>query len=114
MVSSDEKELLWMYLGNGIDVLVPKKRGSGYLLQPYGHHNNSLLNDAVWRVEGCDGIDIFGLDGSLELRVNKYDFQDPKRIFATALMDSLSTYYGWPHREVKPNEYWTKHPIGMQ
>ncbi|ENI4487358.1 hypothetical protein ABXZ88_003230 [Vibrio fluvialis] len=111
-MSSESKELLWMYLNDGIDVLVPKKRGLGYLRQPYGHHSNPLLDDAVWRVKGCEQIDIFGLDGNLTLRVNQYEFDDPKRILATALMDSLSTYYGWPHREVTPKEYWSNHPFG--
>lgn len=105
------KELLWRYLDESIVILVSKKRGVGFLLQPYGHHNNAELNNAVWSVEGTNHCDIFGLDGNLTICVGIFEEQDPKRKFATEILEALSLHYGWPHREVSLRDYWDNHPL---
>ncbi len=97
-----DKTLLWLIDGgsSSIYVLVPKKRGTGYLKQPYGHRSNAALDDAINRVKDCD---VFGLDGYLEICANVDE--DENKVLAVAMMDSLSTYYQFPHREVSRVEF---------
>lgn len=109
-----QKELLWMYVDDSIYVLVPKKRGIGFLRQPYGHHVNHELNQTIWSVEGADAIDVFGLDGYLDLKVGLSEEMDEDRNFAMNMMNALSGYYGWPHREVSIKEFWDSNPIGSR
>lgn len=105
-----EKKLLWLYIHTSINVLVPKKRGSGYLMAPYGHHINPELEEV--RQYKMNGIDIFGLDGCLELVVNKYDFDDPDDQYAIKLMTALSEHYQMPFEKITSDEFFRLNPVG--
>ena len=104
-----EKKLLWLYIHNSICVLVPKKRGSGFLMTPYGHHINRQLEDV--RQYKMGGVDIFGLDGCLELCVNKHDFQDENDEYATKLLTALSDYYQMPFEKITKDQFFKLHPV---
>lgn len=93
-----EKKLLWIYLHTSIHVLVPKKRGSGFLKSPYGHHIDPGLDDV--RAYKMDNIDMFGLDGSLELCVDTCYYEDPDHAYATRLMTALSEHYKMPFEHI--------------
>ncbi len=103
-----EKTLLWNIFPNHISVLVPKKRGTGYLRQPYGHHIDRGLEEVRNQI---DYIDIFGLDGALEIMITINEYDEKQKAKAREIMDVLSKHYGYPHREVKRNEFWERHPL---
>jgi hypothetical protein len=102
------RELLFLWLVNSLHVLVPKRRGQGFLRQPYGHHIDMDLN----RIGELAEADVFGLDGDLQ-----FDWGPHRRLSqankdaATAvIMPALAAHYGVPYREALPNEFWAKHP----
>lgn len=101
------RELIWTFIGGNLCVLVPKQRGKGYLMQPYGHHYDagleeirSLLND----------VDIFGLDGHLEFQLNSCLDVECVPSFALRAVDLLETHYGFPARESN-TDFWINHPV---
>lgn len=103
-----KRELLF-YVGLGyISVLVPKKRGGGYLKVPCGHHVDKKLADAIDRAGAPS--DICGLDGSLYINMHKR--QGPRPLLAP-LMKELSSHYDCEAREVNITEYWDNHPLDV-
>jgi hypothetical protein len=88
----DEKIIL-VYFGNkDVNMLIPKKRGHGYLKQPIGHHNCPLAD-----LSRDIGYDFFGLDGYLEVpnRLNK-----DKNILTQQVVIPVSNFYGYRWQEV--------------
>ncbi len=65
---------LYLWNGSGLNVLVPKKRGKGYLKVPFGHHPVPALSD----IEVSESVDMDGLDGMLTLQYG-YTYPDSKR-----------------------------------
>jgi hypothetical protein len=63
----DGVKLIYCFGGRSLDVLIPKKRGTGYLRQPVGHHTNEL-SKFVSNELHCDCV---GLDGYLSLEVGR-------------------------------------------
>ena len=55
-------ELLFCWVAGQLSVLVPKKRGSGFLRVIYGHHHNQALTE----IANAAQSDVFGLDGALD------------------------------------------------
>ena len=103
-------ELLYCWVGCQFSVLVPKKRGQGYLRVPYGHHNIQELTDIATKMQ-CD---ICGLGGELEFigsRSVYFGSRADRLDFAAKLMPLLEEYYGFPSREVDETEFWQSHPI---
>lgn len=105
---SEPKELLYFWMSSSLEVLVPKKVGSGFLKVPYGHHANAGLA-ALDRAAGCD---IFGLDGALSFQCGTRVAIDEagRRAFESKVLPALERHYGWPTREVTATEFWGKHP----
>lgn len=104
------KELLYSWVSGQFSVLVPKKRGAGFLKTPYGHHHNLELS----RVESMAGCDLWGLDGSLDFQVSGailYGGRVGQLAFSSKVMPMLEQYYGFPSKEIEPAEYWRLHPI---
>ena len=56
-------EAIYMWDRGGLNVLIPKRRGTGYLKCPLGHHVVKALSD----VESDVGCDLCGLDGYLQV-----------------------------------------------
>ena len=54
----------YMWNNSGLNVTIPRRRGKGYLKQPYGNHYVPKIECARSRL---GNIDFFGLDGYLEL-----------------------------------------------
>lgn len=99
------KELLYSWVANGFNVLVPKQRGEGFLKVPYGHHIKKGL-DAAADAGNCD---VYGLDGVLEF--NWFTFDAGKRAaFVSAVVPLLEAHYGWPAREIDQYEFWRLRP----
>jgi len=113
VTNDSQKTLLFCWVSNVFSVLVPKKRGEGFLKVPYGHHNNPALNavgDAV-------GLDITGLDGALMLECGGKVYHGGKEIrksFEGRVISMLEKHYGLRAREVTEKEYWAKHPLALE
>lgn len=106
-----KKELLYAWVANGFHVLVPKKRGEGYLKVPYGHHHDEALTDIANGV-GCD---VCGLDGSLE-----FEGPDTSRLyngsagekaaFVAHVIPRLEAHYQMSALEIDQRTFWGRHP----
>ncbi len=110
------RELLYTWSSTNLMVLVPKKRGPGFLRVPYGHHADAGL-DAVEQIAQCD---IFGLDGHLEfefghnvrhLALSNAEHAARMKDFETKVIAALEKHYGTPSRAVGADEFWAAHPI---
>lgn len=103
------KELLCCWVAGQFCVLVPKRRGAGFLRVPYGHHFDEALDDIASTVS-CD---VFGLDGMLEFECggSTYHDQVARERFFKKVVPSLETHYGVPAREVSQSGFWRYHPI---
>ena len=88
-----------------INILVPKRRGEGYLVVPFGHHVSGLS-----AVEAEVGFDIYGLDGSLDIQTGYYG-RTPSPELLEGIMKPLCRHYDMDYRMVDGVEYWEKHPI---
>lgn len=107
------KELLYSWVSGQFSVLVPKKRGTGFLKTPYGHHHNIELS----RIESNAGCDLWGLDGSLDFQVSGAIFhggRDGQLAFSGKVMPLLEQYYGVSSREVGPSDFWRLHPMKQE
>ena len=104
----EQKELLYFWMSTTLEVLVPKKVGSGFLKVPYGHHRNAAFS----QIERAADCDIFGLDGSLSFQcgIAVACHEEGRRNFEAKVMPELERHYGWPAREVTSTEFWEKHP----
>ena len=108
-MSEKPPALLWAWVAGQFSVLVPKKRGKGFLRVPLGHHHDAGLA-AVAEVAGCD---LYGLDGSLDFQVSMevYHSHNGKReAFAKKVLPALEAHYGWPTREVTSVVFYANHP----
>lgn len=99
------KELLVHFRQTYVAVLVPKKRGEGFLKIPLGHHNCPLS-----QVERDVGYDIFGLEGELEIQtgyISSEDYEELKENVIKPIAECLQL----PYRVIDQDEYFAKHPI---
>lgn len=106
----DQKELLYCWVAQGFNVLVPKKRGNGYLKVPYGHHHDSALA----QIADDAGVDVTGLDGALAFECSSsifYGSAAGKNEFASKVMPPLERRYGCASREIRAAEFWEKNPL---
>lgn len=101
--------LLYCWVANNFHVLVPKRRGTGYLSAPYGHHPIPGL-DAV---ATSAGVDVTGLDGALCFECGGSVFhgaEDIRRAFVSQVVPPLELHYGMASREIDASEFWRLHP----
>lgn len=104
------KELLYCWFPTRLDVLVPKRRGNGFVKVPWGHHQDPGLTD-IERAAGCD---VFGLDGCLmfECGIRVATYEASRKAFEDVVLPALQRHYGWPCRKVTSSEYWRLNPSG--
>ena len=103
--------LLYSWVANNFHVLVPKKRGVGYLAVPYGHHPIPGLDQIAARAM----VDVTGLDGALCFACGGAVFHGGDAVraaFAAKVMPALEAYYGMASREISVGEFWRQHPFG--
>lgn len=101
-----EREIIWTLIGGNLCALIPKKRGRGFLKQPYGHHIDPELEGIRHQL---GGVDLFGLDGHLEVDIHR--IRDTDRFEATArkALTLLEAHYDYPSRESR-TDFWHHHP----
>lgn len=100
------RELLGRWYNDQLHVLVPKKRGTGYLKVPFGHHADHGLAEIEMKL--C--TDIFGLDGALEFQ--RYVLLADRDEYAAEAGMLLAEHYGVPFRMVEYSEFKKNHPFG--
>lgn len=89
------KEILYTHNSEELMLLIPKKRGSGFLRVPAGHHASKVTR-FFYDLTGCD---VFGLDGWLGVRWYLYDEPLQQR-FIESYMPKIERFYGFPSREI--------------
>lgn len=106
------RELLYCWVAGQFSVLVPKKRGEGYLKTPYGHHHIQELTFIANKLH-CD---VCGLDGALDFEVSGAIYHGPENgrdAFAKEIMPMLEAYYSIPSREIPVEKYWLLNPYNV-
>lgn len=102
------RELLYNWSSEALDVLVPKKRGEGFLMVPYGHHHDRGLSS----IEDEARCLLTGLDGYLNfytgLEITCYP--EKRAEFASRIMPLLEKHYNCSSREIEKDEFWEKCP----
>lgn len=107
-----ERRLLWCWVAGCLNVLVPKKRGTGFLKVPYGHHHITELTEIANSVNS----DVCGLDGCLEFACSGsiYHGSTEDRLkYSRKIIPQLESYYGCQATEVNQAEYWMNHPLAV-
>ena len=108
------KTLLYCWVAQNLCVLVPKKRGEGYLKMPYGHHHNMALTDIANDARDDAHVDVMGLDGALEFECGGRIFHGGEVVrkeFSSKVIPRLEEHYGYASREIHETEFWEKHPL---
>lgn len=98
-------EILVMFSQRSIDMLIPKKRGTGFLKTPLGHHHCPLA-DMQYEI----GFDLWGFDGSLTIMTGWIEKKDYDNLIEVAVRP-IAVHLGFPWRVVTTNEFWENHPI---
>jgi hypothetical protein len=75
-----------------LNIFVPKKRGEGFLQQPYGHHVIKGLSE----IEDKLGVDFCGLDGCLEVDAREYStYEKTRKEFEAKIFPMLLAHYDY-------------------
>ena len=77
---------------SGLNVLVPKRSGKGYLRTPYGHHLVPKIEAARWKL---DCVDFCGLDGYLALEYGMILDSEERQTIAEKALPVLAEAYGF-------------------
>lgn len=101
-----EKILLVYFSVESIDILVPKKRGEGFLKVPLGHHACDLSTFTSEHIS----FDVFGLDGMLSVQTG-YISQSQYAELEESVVKPLSAFYNYPYKIVSHEEFWSHHPL---
>lgn len=101
------KELLYCWMSTTLEVLVPKRRGDGFVRTPLGHHHDDGLAD-IERLAGCD---LFGLDGALSFDARRdATYEEKRAAFVARVLPALERHYCWSSREISRQQFWELHP----
>lgn len=94
---------VYIWNGSGLNVLIPKKRGTGYLRQPYGHHSIAELNEVAYD-ENCD---LSGLDGCLTLEYGMTTDHQKRAEIVARVMPRLAEHYAFASWREDPKTFWS-------
>ena len=100
-----DRNVLVLLRHRSINMLIPKKRGMGYLKQPLGHHA-CPLSELAYDI----GFDMFGLDGHLEVCTGFID-SDKHDYFIARVVKPVCDLLGYEYQLVTIGEFWANHPI---
>ena len=90
-----------MWNMSGLSVLIPKRRGSGFLKCPLGHHHVPELA----KIEYDEAIDLCGLEGYLHLDY-RFREEDERREIEARVMPRLAAHYGFSAWREDRDEFW--------
>ena len=97
-------EAIYMWDRGGLNILIPKRRGTGYLKCPIGHHSVPVLTD----IENTVGADFCGLDGYLQVNYIRRPYGHAKsEAEATAkIMPLLARHFGFTTWREDAKAFW--------
>ena len=106
--SKEDKKLLFCWVAQGLQVLVTKRRGKGFLKTPYGHHANEGLDE----IEAAAHCNLFGLDGALRFDCDRIFFggDEKRKNFLETIVPMLEAHYGYKAIEIGELEFWELNP----
>ena len=86
-------------LYDGLQIKVPKKRGSGYLKCPLGHHHRPWVHEIEY--------DVDGLDGYLHVYCGYMSADEENRkLVLEKVMPVLVSAFGMEWKLVSASEWW--------
>lgn len=100
-------ELIVCNLGGRVGVLVPKKRGSGFLKMPLGHRESPLS-----QLARDYHADFVGLDGALEIfgpGHSRLDQREADSVIET-VVPAIAKLLCISWRVVQKRDFWELHP----
>ncbi len=100
-------DLLVLPLERHVGVLIPKKRGKGYLRCPVHHSHNDLSR----LMDELGYHDICGLNGELVVFIQTFIFNENREEILSSFMPQLSQHFGVPWRIVSEEEYYHNYPL---
>lgn len=108
-MTGERKVAIVMYQNGVVSILIPKRRGRGYVRTPYYHS----LDRGIEAIESIADYDKCGLDGSLDIEGVGYLFGEEVDEFLAEIMPDICAYYGcdWLH---DPSAFWRLHPVAPQ
>ena len=97
------RELLYYWDSGNLNVLVPKKRGEGFLAVPLGHHHDPFFSHLETKLES----DICGLDGYLAIDCGSKiaTYPEKRKQFEALALPTLESKYGCKAREIWSTEF---------
>lgn len=90
-----------MWDAGGLNILIPKRRGTGYLKVPYGHHAVKGLSD----IESSELVDMDGLDGYLTLEY-RYVHPDEQQALVDRVMPKLAKHFKFTTWRESAIDFW--------
>ena len=94
---------VFMWDHSGLNVLIPKKRGLGFLRTPYGDHRIDKIEDAL---DEMGGVDACGLDGYLELEFGMVSNREEQVRIAGIALPALAKASGFSDWVENTNLFW--------
>lgn len=94
-------EAVFIWDMSGLLVLIPKRRGSGYLKSPLYHNYVPELN----RIECDERVDMCGLDGYLQLEYGYID-HDERQAIVDRVLPRLAAHYGFTTWREDETAFW--------
>ncbi len=95
-------EAIYMWDRGGLNILIPKRRGAGYLKCPIGHHPVAALSD----IEVAVSADFCGLDGYLQVEYIRTVPQDKEAEAVAKIMPMLASYFGFKTWREDTRAFW--------
>ena len=92
---------IYFWSSGGLNIAIPKRRGTGYLAQPLGHHYVEALSD----IENSEHIDICGLDGYLALEY-RYTNLNKRAEIVARVMPRLAKHFRFAEWREDEREFW--------
>lgn len=107
------KQLLYCWASRQFNVLVPKRRGEGFIRAPYWQKYVAALS----AIEAAAGCDIYGLDGALSFQCSGdvyHGGDDARNKFVAKVVPLLEAHYQLKAIEIHEADYWNLNPVAPQ
>lgn len=100
------KSILVNFALGGMSMLIPKKRGDGFLKVPLGHHASEL---STYLIDNFT-YEFDGLDGCIAVQTG-YVHPDREQYFLDTVAAPIAKHLAMEFRRVEDKEYWQLHPL---
>lgn len=91
------KMIVCFALFKGMQIKVPKRRGTGFLKVPCGHHHEPWMHDI--------GYDVTGLDGMIDIECGYVKKEDQEEV-AEKIMPLIQKRFDFEWELVHSSDFW--------